>query len=653
MKRKKRSKIAKQTDNLNYFVIILIAICTLGFFVGSALNYSGVYREIIAETGFVALLLYGLYSNRKVKSINATLSATRLWLVALFLLATISFFWSDNIGFFLSKYLLWLGAAAVFLLALNFKAEQKTFTTLVKTLTFIGFYVSAIGLFQFLSGVDIFTHAIPPAANFVNKNMAAQVIVLVFPISVFLLLSNQKMAALSPFIMALMLAYVFHTQTRAAWLSISVEILLLLVFFVIYRKNIKQSLKAKKLHWSPQHTLNSALAFMILLLLISLSPTGWHPFWDVLSQRFDAIVNTAQNVENARYQIWQAALLMIEQSPWFGSGMGSFYNNIFHQTTTAHTNIGMTVVRVHNDGLELGVELGIIGLAIFIAVVIALLMNLFKLIRHHQDTQQLFYLLLGVALSGSFANMQFSFPYQLAAPLMIFALYSGMIVKASDNFNSNIKQFKITKAIYHNLSFALLAIVLILILIINVGWLNTLTTMDNNIKKQHWSDPINNNPLNCQKTVVYLLNTIEGSEPEKRHYFDLGRLNSLNQCVPDSWHYYRIKAYNLMQLNRIDEAIVAAQQAKKIHPRGNYQDYVNQFILYNKANKPVLALALYQQLTEQPEHLLAIKNITFHQLSQMALQLNKIKQATHFYQLYIKYHGENLSLKNLIEKAKK
>ena len=87
----------------------------------------------------------------------------------------------------------------------------------------------------------------------------------------------------------------------------------------------------------------------------------------------------------------------------------------------------------HNDLLELAVELGIIGLVIFITVTISLIIGIVKIIKNTSSDVNFFYYLLFVALAGSFVNMQFSSPYQMAFPLLLFGLYSGLIAKQVDN----------------------------------------------------------------------------------------------------------------------------------------------------------------------------------------------------------------------------
>ncbi|MBW5289749.1 hypothetical protein [Abyssogena phaseoliformis symbiont] len=54
--------------------------------------------------------------------------------------------------------------------------------------------------------------------------------------------------------------------------------------------------------------------------------------------------------------------------------------------------------------------------------------------QQSEAQNELFYFLLLMALGGSFVNMQFSFPYQMAMPPLLFGLYVGLIAKQSKCF---------------------------------------------------------------------------------------------------------------------------------------------------------------------------------------------------------------------------
>ncbi len=643
---------SKQPINIHVFIVIFIALGTVGTMPAIGINYSDMYREVIAETGFIGLLLYWIIRNRHAQSITLTLSAPRLWLSGLLLLATGSVFWAVDIDFFISKYLLWLATAAVFILTLGLSANTKTHISLSRAIVFVGVYISTIGLLQTFFSINLFDQAVPPAANLVNKNMASQIIVLIFPLNLFLLLTdkNKHLSSLYPFAITLMLTYIFHAETRAAWVSMGVEMVLLAIIFPIYKNKLKQAFAKKTLRWNREKTVSTIGAFVLLLLLFNLSADGWSSALDSIKQEGGSIARSAQTSSSNRYVIWHAALSIVENSPLFGSGMGSFYYKGLTEIATLPGNIS-GVMRVHNDVLELVVELGIMGLIIFLGVVISLLINLFRLIRQDDTRQQLFYLVIAAALAGGFVNMQFSFPYQMPVPLILFGIYSALITRSGDAFAS-IKTITIplhskirSKIRLVGITFA--GLVFISVLTMNTLWLVSFYKINDNIRHHRfWSDPMAINMPICSKLVTKILQLSASLFNENKQYkLALSALNSFNHCAPDNWIYYTLTSDSLKELGHYQRAIeILEKKAIKIHPKGAFVDYTKLYLLYMKTNNFPKALAIYQKLSEKPQELLVKDAWTLHNLVTMSMQTKNPQQAKKFYDLRIKHLGQNAIL---------
>ena len=142
---------------------------------------------------------------------------------------------------------------------------------------------------------------------------------------------------------------------------------------------------------------------------------------------------------------------MFYDSPFIGTGLGSYSQNLASEGYA--TWVINNTTHPHNDLLELAVELGFLGIQIFITVAISLTIGLVKIIKNTSSDVNFFYYLLFVALAGSFVNMQFSAPYQMAFPLLLFGLYSRLIAKQGDNTvgPSKINTFPL-KAVYKKIN---------------------------------------------------------------------------------------------------------------------------------------------------------------------------------------------------------
>ena len=141
-----------------------------------------------------------------------------------------------------------------------------------------------------------------PASTFGNKNMATQPLVLILPLSVFLLLSKQlqglKVWGITTLV-SLILVYVIYTTTRAVWLSISVEIVLVLAYLIFNKSKFKQ-----RFDWNPNKRNASLFAVVLVLILINLSADGFINFLTVGSDTLGSIVDSANNTISPRYLIW-------------------------------------------------------------------------------------------------------------------------------------------------------------------------------------------------------------------------------------------------------------------------------------------------------------------------------------------------------------
>lgn len=637
-------------------IFILVGSCIFGLPAGPGLNYSDSCREAISVLGLTGLLLYWFYSNRNNQKITIRLSGTRICLTALFLFASCSVFWAVNIHFFISKYLLWLATAVVIVLGLTLPATMRVYILLARSLILTATYIAVIGIIQTLFEIDIFAQVRPPAANFVNKNATAQVMVLLFPLSIFLLFfdKNKTLLKIYPFLISLILAYIFHTRTRSSWLAIGVEIMVIIAVIFWYRKELKQAVLNDAINnWRVNKISTIAAAFM-LLLLINISSSGWQVFTGEIFKEAQDIYSKArlENITNrgsSRYHIWGSAVSMINQNPLVGTGMGSFYHNLIVHSKNHQTE---GELRVHNDLLELGVELGIIGWLLLLAVVISLLVNLYQITRSSEIQQSLFYLFLIAALAGSAVNMQFSFPYQMPVPLVILGLYISLMIKGSDTVNINLRSIDLSLRYWHwYVVLAFHGVVFIALLIINFLWINSFAQASGNIKKMAWINLVISHPLTCHKTLVKSLH--DSAVVYTKLGYDkssIGAMNAFAECLPDTWRYKNMVGVNLINLRRYREAIDVMEQAKQQSPIGVYTDYINQFVAYMGAGDLQGARRVYRELSTQPEDLLAKRRVSLKKLVIIALKLHEFEEARYHYDRYRKYHGSNAKLEAIMAK---
>ena len=126
-------------------------------------------------------------------------------------------------------------------------------------------------------------------------------------------------------------------------------------------------------------------------------------------------------------------LKCFRDSPIIGSGLGTYSQNLASEGYA--TWLINNTFRVHNDLLELLVEIGTVGMFIFIVCTVMIILSVVNILKNTNEDLNFFFFILIIALIGSFVNLQFSFPYQMPVPIFIFGLYCGLISKKFDEFN--------------------------------------------------------------------------------------------------------------------------------------------------------------------------------------------------------------------------
>ncbi len=618
---------------MSMIALVCVASAVPGSFIGSSIGFSDHYREAIAEVGFLGLLIWWLWRNHHVRQINLTFSQTRLWLGGLLLLGGMSVFWSADLSFFTSKYFLWLAAAAALGVTLTVRFDLNTMLQLARGLAFITVYISTVGLIQSLTSTDIFLQTAVPSANYHNKNAAMQVIVLSLPMIFFMLLFERRreLSLLSWFMLALGYGYAFHTSTRSAWLALLLEGIVIVGMLVWLWHPIKAAVHEGLITWHRAHKFAAPAALLLLAALVSLSADGWHnPFQKISSRVTDLqsdISSYSAAKRSERYRIWGDALEMVKENPILGTGMGSFSHNLL--TNSGKYEVS-SVLRVHNDILEIGVELGVVGMLVFLISAAGLAGVLFTVVRRSNLTARVFFMIITAALAGSTLQMQFSFPYQMPIPIIIFSIYAGMILKAG---GGKIKSVDL-QAHHWNIGLITASAVLALVLILNLAWLNTLFTTEAKTRRGNWHQPIRLTSPLCHRSIVRLFVGLASVYQNTGHYDkSLTVTHSLAGCIPGSWMTEQFMIMTYYRQKRWAEALPLLQRNKQRAPIGNYRDYINLMSIHARMNNLAEAQQVFKELAEQPEKYLIKRQDTLNALVLFALQTNKIEEAKKFYRL--------------------
>lgn len=325
--------------------------------------------------------------------------------------------------------------------------RMQTFALLVHAGAFIA---ASWGALQFWFDLSWFPQGPNPASTFVNRNFAAEWVVVAFPLSVwaFIHLKNTVAIILMAFSLALNTVFLCMTGTRSALLALAV--LLCLLPWIVWRFWHQLPLTA----WPRRVRWLSAIILVTSLINLGLMPSGNPKIlsenqvsegrfsaFDRAYQRSGSVLKQEEYTQNSfsvRLTMWRATWAMIKARPWVGVGAGAWEVDVplFQDAGTQLE----TDYYAHNEYLQLVGEFGVLGWAFLLGLSAFFLRQLQLLWRPAADAGQdavamsadasavrvwraALLLSLGALLLVSAAG----FPWRLATTGAMFALCLGLL----------------------------------------------------------------------------------------------------------------------------------------------------------------------------------------------------------------------------------
>ncbi len=356
--------------------------------------------------------------------------------------------------------------------------------------------VSILGLSQYYfpesNSVQTFIRQMTsPAATFGNKNMAIHFIVLTLPISIVFFLQSQTLLKSAFFFATLLICgwFLFVSNTRAGWLSVIIQVFLLILFLVYdFLKNGKNPLVVANNKGKPiilivllftgavyssvtayqqeglvriLFTILALSIFAIMvhvirgkkedrllyyhkIIIISLlcifmfnavfSIKGLETSFLKFSERFTSISSGINEEESNRIPAWRNTLELIKDHPVVGVGAGqwSVYYPLYYDQVSKDKkfNEEVRLRHLHNEYLEMLSNVGVIG-TLFLLWFFSLVVSVsYKTLVNTKTENR--YLVLGMvlALTGFAVTSFFSFPVKVYYPLLLVMVYIGLIVNS-------------------------------------------------------------------------------------------------------------------------------------------------------------------------------------------------------------------------------
>jgi O-antigen ligase len=334
------------------------------------------------EFTFEALVIIGLmFWTLKIinrEEIKFTSSPLNLPVISFIAICTLSLVWSDTFFTSLKELPLFLAGPLLYFVIVNNIRGEKQINRTISAVLIVGAALGIYGIFQY-NDIDFsFWISLSGRAKvfglFGNVGYFAGYIILPLSLAIplFLVTKNRNRKILLLIGILAMGTTLILTFARSSYLALGVSLLFMFLLFFLSRG--KSFIKENK------------KPFMILLIVIIIAaslfiiPTPLNKPGTAISEikgRISATKLTTDFFSGRRVAIWKFTGMMIKDHPILGSGIGTYkYNTLRYQAEFFEQGDNRSIYpygfadKAHNEYLQLWAELGTIGLAIFLWLII-------------------------------------------------------------------------------------------------------------------------------------------------------------------------------------------------------------------------------------------------------------------------------------------
>ncbi|WP_179122179.1 O-antigen ligase family protein [Caloramator quimbayensis] len=248
-----------------------------------------------------------------------------------------------------------------------------------------------------------------------NPNFLGSYLVLILPISIYCFIKSNKI--LNLLITCLLYTTLLLTNTRSAWIGFALSFLLLVIFSIKNKKDLK-----------------SLIFILLIIFSITLLINSYKN--NALIKRFDSIVSDAKNASidstkseysgSTRIFIWKRTLKLIQNSPIIGYGPDTF-DIVFMKNYKKDVNrlIGNIIIdKAHNEYLQIAYASGIPALITYLLFLIFAIIDAIKNIN-----KNILIIPLLCSISGYLIQSFFNISVVSVAP--VFWAFLGILCKFS------------------------------------------------------------------------------------------------------------------------------------------------------------------------------------------------------------------------------
>jgi len=503
---------AFQTENIFSAYPLYVLVISIGTFLLPFIYAESLFHKTslpkFSFNAFISIIAFFTWLTPLLKQKKIThLYTNKLFflLLVIFIFLSLSTIWSDFNGTYQLEI---INFACLLLLTFTCMQIKKTeYIQLILVSSVAGGAFSTIIAFIQAWGWNPLNYGIPafPASSFINKNHFANYIDLLIPTSFVLLIISKNIISkwINAIFISVLFSFIIFSHTRASWISLLV-VLTLISYFAHKHSWLQNKFKAIK----PSIILSIIL--LSLILINSPSPQLKESTrFENLYASFSETKTTIESSASLRLNAYKNALKIIKENPTLGTGLGSFYITFrpYSYNAAEKTFLKPNFLVLHNDPLQIIVELGLLGGFLCFSFAFLLLFKTYQTLNLTpvlNNNKNILYLGLFLAIISSILHSFLSFPLHLPASSLLLFVFTGLLLqvnatKINVNFKNNV--FLLISSI----TIAFLATKFFISFIISSNYLNTavLSIASYHPKNQYTLHTSPINKYDCLKAKKY------------------------------------------------------------------------------------------------------------------------------------------------------
>ncbi|MHA1748344.1 MAG: O-antigen ligase family protein, partial [Promethearchaeota archaeon] len=441
-------------------------------------------------------------------------------------------------------------------------------------------------------GLSFTKHIYERISTFGNPNFVSHYFVLVIPLGLSMVFysKNRYLKIVYSLIFIYFICFFIMLRTFGGWISLFFSALLVFGYLLyLKREQIKSRFTLKK----GSRNLIYTLIFSVLIVVMIFTPTteifkemDW-PFFNfnlytnnLMRSVRGELKETFEIKEGSsaafRINLWKSSLKMASDKPLSGYGIGNFQFDYLHyqpwrNLKASQYNLFIPTKRVHNEFIQSWIELGVIGLLIFLFILYRIIKSCLSALGNQINKElKIVQIGLSVSILGIVIYSLFSFPLQMPTSGFHFWLFLGFTEALNKRDTHNLSE----KEKSQNLNSVKLIFIL-LILFIGVLFFSIITI------NQAYASFYYRKGLESLKEEKYTTAIEEFNQSLKKRNFNYAT------------HYYKGEA--LLALDNVSEALNSFNHSIK---------YCNYHLSHFKLAKIYIARNDYNKSVEELENCL-------------------------------------------------